>query len=248
MLHRQTGLKRLIFAHAAAGRELPPINEYTVTGNPAEFNTNLARPLQSFEIPFSPVQSGSGTPSPSNVRPISGWAGVTINANGNLVMMEWQSVAGVVYGGVLDAVTGILTITQTGLDVTRSNFPTLVRYSVTQGAFVCQFPRNGNPLIPAYVATTAISNRFSQSIDSGPGRLNTTAPYVYVFLPFDELTEDSVNGAWAWFDAHPTLIVFELTTPQKIQLSPVEVKTIVGQNSIGTNINGTNTIKYLKRG
>lgn len=85
MLNNQTGLKRLIFARAAAG-ELPPINEYTVTGNPAEFSTNLIRPLQSFEIPFSPVQSGSGNPSPSNIRPISGWPGITVTANGRTIL------------------------------------------------------------------------------------------------------------------------------------------------------------------
>ena len=79
-----TGLQRLIRAKTAIGA-LPEITEYTVTGNPATFSTNLIQPLQAFEIPFLPVQSGSGDPSPSNVRPISGWAGLTINANNNKI-------------------------------------------------------------------------------------------------------------------------------------------------------------------
>lgn len=50
---------------------------YTVTGNPVSFDTNLAKPLRGMVIPFSPIQEGTGDPSPSNVRSISGWDGLT---------------------------------------------------------------------------------------------------------------------------------------------------------------------------
>ena len=71
----QTPLRRMMLERAlASGGALP---EYEITGNPVAFNTNVAKPLSAFTIPFLPVQSGTGDPSPSNVRPISGWSGVT---------------------------------------------------------------------------------------------------------------------------------------------------------------------------
>ncbi len=44
----------------------------TVTGNPAVLSIAANKPLTGLTIPFTPIQSGSGDPSPENVRPISG--------------------------------------------------------------------------------------------------------------------------------------------------------------------------------
>ena len=249
MLNNQTGLKRLIFAHAAAGRELPQINEYTVTGNPAEFNTNLARSLQSFEIPFSPVQSGSGDPSPSNVRPISGWAGLTINANNNLIMVEWQSVAGVIYGGKLDAVSGLMTVEWGIIDLGT------IDWSLEQSRADRQIWRtdldniepaaNGDDLIHGI---STIFKRAAQSTTWVPGMISsgTASGGKRVYVVVDPYSYETTQEIQAGLSGIP--LVYELETPQTIHLSPVEVKTIVGQNSISASNNGTNTIKYLKRG
>ena len=59
-----------------------PIIAATATGNPLSFITDMVRPLKSLEIPFTPIQSGSGNPSPTNVRPISGWTGAIIEQRG----------------------------------------------------------------------------------------------------------------------------------------------------------------------
>lgn len=67
-------LRKLMFQRMAAGGSL---KEYEAEGNPVSFKTNVAKPLSGFTIPFLPVQSGTGDPSPSNVRPISGWTGLT---------------------------------------------------------------------------------------------------------------------------------------------------------------------------
>ena len=50
----------------------------TASGNIAHFETDVAAPIKSAKISFSPVQAGSGDPSPENVRTISGWSGITI--------------------------------------------------------------------------------------------------------------------------------------------------------------------------
>ena len=69
-----TPIRKLLLMHVAAGGKL---TEYTVTGNPVSFDTNVAKPLSECLLSFAPVQSGTGDPSPDNVRSITGWSGGT---------------------------------------------------------------------------------------------------------------------------------------------------------------------------
>ena len=52
--------------------------EDTATGNPVVFSTDVAKPLVSLKANFLPVQSGTGDPSPTNIRPITGWTGLDV--------------------------------------------------------------------------------------------------------------------------------------------------------------------------
>jgi hypothetical protein len=54
----------------------------TATGNPVSFTAQRAGKIKSCAVGFAPTQSGSGTPSPSNVRPISGWTGINLMRTG----------------------------------------------------------------------------------------------------------------------------------------------------------------------
>ena len=75
----------------------------TATGAIASFSTDTPGPLQSCRVSFTPTQSGSGDPSPSNVRAIQGWGGVEINRTNINLFNEtlvtygtWTSGAGVI--------------------------------------------------------------------------------------------------------------------------------------------------------
>lgn len=59
-----------------------PVITATATGNPLTFETDLVRPLKSLVIPFTSIQEGAGDPSPTNVRPISGWTGANVYQRG----------------------------------------------------------------------------------------------------------------------------------------------------------------------
>ena len=54
----------------------------SLSGNALSFKTDVPFTLKECKIHFSPVQEGEGTPSPENVRPITGWDGVTVTACG----------------------------------------------------------------------------------------------------------------------------------------------------------------------
>lgn len=58
------------------------------SGNLLSFNTDIKASLKDCKIYFTPVQEGSGTPSPENVRPIHGWDGVTVTRCGKNLFDE----------------------------------------------------------------------------------------------------------------------------------------------------------------
>ena len=51
----------------------------------------LNEPLKACTVDINPVQSGSGTPSPSNIRPISGWTEANITVAGKNLYDETQT-------------------------------------------------------------------------------------------------------------------------------------------------------------
>lgn len=56
---------------------------HLVTATGESVAVNIAEPkVQKLAVTFTPVQTGSGTPSPSNVRPISGWTDIAVQMCG----------------------------------------------------------------------------------------------------------------------------------------------------------------------
>ena len=88
-------------------------------GNTATIDNNVSgATLTSLVVPITPMQYGSGTPSSSNIRYISGWTGVdayvsatTTPSDGTKYETTWQSSIGTVYGGQFEMVSGTLTVT-----------------------------------------------------------------------------------------------------------------------------------------
>ena len=63
----------------------------TLSGALVSFTDGAAMPMVACSVEIVPKQSGSGTPSPSNVRPISGWESVNANVSGVNVWDEvWE--------------------------------------------------------------------------------------------------------------------------------------------------------------
>jgi hypothetical protein len=57
----------------------------------ATFSDGANLPMPKLEVGIEPVQEGSGDPSPTNIRPISGWSAVDVNVSPNrLIGAEWK--------------------------------------------------------------------------------------------------------------------------------------------------------------
>ena len=336
--------------------------EATATGNPLTFLTDIARPLKSLLIPFTPKQTGSGDPSPDNVRPITGWTGVTVNhagknlflcfdditfgkwingsgvesnnsrgcitneiqgeagitytfsfngvspldfcvielnasktfikrnrgttddqqteitfttdANTRYIKCEcftkgedmsqavldsykmqlekgstktqydntataypvtWSS-EGTVYGGYVDLVTGVLTVTHKILDTVWSAGETSGEFTnVLRKVFIFDDVLTGSN------AKTRICNIAKYSVnyssDTVHYYIETTGGHgvAYVFLPVDTLADT------------PVQVCEELVTPITIQLTPAQITALVGNNTIWSDADGSMTAIYLKK-
>lgn len=74
----------------------------SASGNPVTVNAQRGDMINPV-ITFNPVQSGSGTPSPSNPRPISGYNSLDITVNGNTTSINLGETF---YSGTCDAANG----------------------------------------------------------------------------------------------------------------------------------------------
>lgn len=89
-----------------------PHIEYA-SGPVAHFNTDMAAKLEECMVNFLPKQAGSGEPSPSNVRAISGWDRIVLSHSGADTTNPDQTAVAfpdTVYGGYIDLMTGELIV------------------------------------------------------------------------------------------------------------------------------------------
>lgn len=98
----------------------------SASGTIATFTDGSALPMPKLEVAIEPVQEGSGDPSPTNIRPISGWSAVNVNVVGKNKLNLNTNVT-VLSGSVPSAVNitsseGTATITENYYDRTANKF------------------------------------------------------------------------------------------------------------------------------
>lgn len=77
-------------------------------------------PVDGLKIYILPEQAGSGDPSPTNFRELTGYTGANLNQSGidvnnpTVTQISWQTEAGTIYYGTLDVLSGVLTVTHKG--------------------------------------------------------------------------------------------------------------------------------------
>jgi hypothetical protein len=198
-------------------------------------------PVTSLIADINPVQTGSGDPSPSNVRPITGWTGMnvvvspTLDAqDGTTYPISWADEAGTVYGGTLDVTTGLLTVDMASVDLgtltwtyyTSGTNPLFSTSSITDSAL------GVNGVVP-----NAISSAYTAYASNSRSNLASVLPNGCFSIERGATTFHVRNDAYTSAAAFKTAmsgvqLVYELATPQTYQLTPQAVMTILGQNNI----------------
>lgn len=196
----------------------------STSGSVANFNTPIAKNLVSCVAQITAVQSGTGNPAPDNVRTISGWSACEISHSGvdtsNPTTYTINFVDGetplTVYGGELDIVSGVLTITKVLNNNPFTQYSSSTNYKSYRTGTISNFT-NINPL-------SNMVNKYSNFsptqvteptcfIDSG------STKRIYVALP------NNIN-------VNNFQLVYQLATPIEIQLTPQQITTFVGENNI----------------
>lgn len=148
--------------------------------------------------------------------------------------VTFPSSVGTVYGGSLNVTTGVLTVDRVSelLDGTKSyhyngawdNYPTCeIRYTPTLG-------RKKNGTVNVISDSYPTINNSPQGISCIHGSANNG--YVYINAP-NEITSDAM--AKTYFGNNPTRVVYELNEPLTYQLTPTEVTTLLGSNTISSD-------------
>ena len=211
--------------------------EETETGvNSVSFDTDYTEDLVKLDVGLTATQSGTGTPATDNVRPISGYSNMGLTVNGQNVSI---ALGQTVYGGVLDVISGKLKITHCGLILngTESWF----NYSQQNGFYVA------TPDIVSAVVADTISNMFmAVSSYSFYGiRVGSSGDRYYFVQMTNNISGVSDIATWkTWLSNNNVQVVSKLVTPLEVSLTPEQITTIKGLNTISTDTNGEITVTY----
>ena len=202
----------------------------SATGNPVNISDAAAAPAQSLTVDFTPIQEGSGTPSPSNPRPVVGFTSINVDVNGNVTAIDLQ---GTKYGGTLDVLTGILTVSYVAVDlgsltwVNNASYPNVFNGTLTPRApsypSIAQIPINWLcDIYESFKSDDVMNHDYGAAISQ-----NGFTVYVK--------NKDYTNKDTFKNDMAGKYFCFKPFNVQVVQLTPAQVNLVKGANTITTN-------------
>ena len=193
---------------------------------------------------INPLQTGTGTPAPDNIRPVSGYNELSVKYSGedtsdyNTFRVSWQTEAGMVYGGSLtinDDMTAVLTKTWTSVDMGT------LTWTYSYGMFsayiedIKRNPYTSDALYCSIYPTTPLPlSQFTYGI-----RYNGDGLGVYVKDPgySDATTYKSAMSGQQ--------IVYEIGAPITYKLTVSDaIKLLKGTNNVWHDANGNIDVTY----
>lgn len=234
--------ERTTAVEGSGGADLDIYGEASGTAE-ASFSDGAEASLVKCIVEIEATQSGSGTPSPSNIRPISGHTDVTVtvsSTSGGSGDDTTVSLGRTVYSGTLDINTGVLTVdkgfrTYTG-DVSENWI-----YTSSLNRVYINIADAIRPSDYAEIQSNILHYSLPQE-DYG-SYLNNQGNLI-VYAPSD-ITSSTL---WkTWLTSNNIEVVYELATPQTYNLTPTQVKTLLGQNYVSHDGGGTISLVYIKK-
>ena len=231
---------------AGIGGYVPPVTFPTLTGSIVTFNSQYAGlPLKSHKIALTATQSGSGTPSPDNVRPISGYNAINISHSGadtsNPTVYTIQ-IGSTVYGGEYDARTGVFVVPSEGIDL-GSLIWTYISDGLFRTPIISGMKTRYSPDWDCEIYSVTNTTDYSGWANKPNNTIGFLSTYGHFMVRDDRYTDandlkTALNGV---------KLVYELATPTTIQLPPCPIDTLEGVNNIWANT-GDTTLQYPKFG
>ncbi|MEE0897339.1 MAG: hypothetical protein U0L88_06905 [Acutalibacteraceae bacterium] len=218
----------------------------TATGELVTIESDGSLAVKSLEVSLSPIQEGSGEPSPTNIRPISGRTSVDTIVSPTTSASDGRTyttaLGRTVYGGTLDVVSGVLTVDRASITIDGDVFSLFYNGQYSTGNTEVRFtptPTKANGATNLIADRFRIVNYTSAQAEAGMARGNPTRDFIYFCVP---PTVTSKAEAIAYFQANPTQVCYELATPQTYQLTPQQVTLLLGENHLWSD--GEITVTY----
>lgn len=239
--------------------------EVGTAGPAATIEVSDALPLSPalLNIVLQPAQSGSGDPSPENIRPISGTTELTLThtAGGEMhaYPVTWETSAGAVYGGTLNVLTGTLTVNS--MMVTLSTIMTDGGYRGLTDLGDCL------RLVLTYIAADGSTSSTNTGIDlfgtdnndavsdwlkQTPKQYNRNEAGFYLYgthgfyVKFPKSSFADAEAIEAYLSEHPLhILIGSLTNPTVYHVNPASIKLGLGTNTLMTD-NGEITLYYVR--
>lgn len=218
------------------------IKAITITGIDVMSLTNATPGTpKKLSVKITATQAGSGTPSPTNVRTISGKSAVNLSISDGTETDEHEiSLGQTVYGGELDLISGVLTITEAGYDLSQLTWS----YQDSVKAFY-KAPSAFDPPVLEYASSIAGYYGISDTYEIKGYSAMTGSGVTYAM---SQRNESSVKRIYVRTDGTNAVTptghaVFRLKEPITVQLTSEEIELFTGYNLITTE--GNITLEYI---
>lgn len=232
----------------------------TASGAIAHFEDGAdGLPLKKLVVNIKPMQSGSGDPSPQNVRPITGWTNANIyreavyDSSANpIVEIPFPTPPGTVYGGTLtinDDGTGELVVQKVKLVLTGSENWAMAQSDVflLDSDIPSSYTLNagGDWLCNKYLVVAGVKNTTAMH-DDRPDDSITNQP-LGTTRYHRVLVKDSTYSTLADFKASLSAtnleIIYTLPTPYIYSLIAEQITTLLGTNNVWADC-GNVSVEY----
>lgn len=216
------------------------IDETESGPSPMSFDTDTADDLKSLIIGIIGSQSGSGDPSPSNIRSFNTYSNANIVVNGNTLQIAFGQN---VYKGYVDAVSGKLVIEYA---VKILNDPTAWR---TSGSTVVTYYYN----MPALFNDRYLSNNSTDYLECSAFPVmgsSATVNFARWTSSTSYLFGVKLNTSYTLSDLETLTssgdlaVSYKLATPVEVQLTAQQIAAVKGVNTISSDTNGDIEVTY----
>lgn len=218
----------------------------TISGDIVTYGgDNSITDVKSLTVDLEPIQSGSGTPSPTNIRPISGHDSVDVIVSPTTSASDGTTyitaLGRTVYGGNLDVTSGVLTVDRGYVDLGT------LTWNANSGGFYANIydsPQDAKYSICEQYAFVPTANDTTASAMAS--KLQNGEYAWYANQPRIFIKDSAYNDATAFKTAMSGVqLVYELATPQTHQLTAQQIDMLIGMNNLWASA-GDITVKYTE--
>lgn len=219
----------------------------TASGSIASFPDGAdGVPVKSLTVDIEPVQSGSGDPSPTNIRPITGHTSAVVTVSPTTDAQDGTSYTidldGTRYGGTLDATTGVLTVDRQIVDLGTLTWILNGGYFKSSSLDSIIKRPVSNTEVPQVICSIYYPVNWNTTADKSVSVLPTTGSAHNIFL---WVKDSSYTDAESFTTAmNGVQLCYTLATPFTVQLTAQDdITTVLGQNNVWADC-GNVSVEY----